>query len=340
MNFTWKEYNFSMKKIIILTLLLMVFGNAQTYRLIYLKAGGTLNVRDSSFINSSKVVGRIPAYATDIRVNHCKINTDGNEWCYISYPIGGSHLEGWVNAYYLSPVEDSPLSEAHIKNFLMNYYLADQEDFLDKLETFYAFPLQQYFANKTISKMQLRSLKVNEYKRWPKRSYLLTYMKILKRHVNYIDVQTTVRWNLKNREDAQSGRDIQKLRLVPTGDQFQVLAIKNLKREIFPKPEIPQELNVTTPENNVSRINNESNVSKEPLYYIKVGSFFGEIQPSYFAKITASGFHYMVKKEKIDNSVVQRVYIGPYESTMQTVEALALVREKINQSAYIQTLVP
>jgi hypothetical protein len=126
-------------------------------------------------------------------------------------------------------------SNLYIKNFLKNYYMADEENFLDKLKVFYHFPMQQYMWKKRLNHLQLRSQKVSFYKKWPIRSYNMTYMKILKRRDTYIDIQTTVKWRVKNSKDYESGKDIQKIRLVHNGEQFQVLAIKNLKHTVFPK---------------------------------------------------------------------------------------------------------
>lgn len=325
-----------MKKIILLILLLTGLGQATEYQVIHLKKGGTLNVREVPVVNSKTVVGRIPAYATGIRIRECKYNRQGQEWCYIHYPLGGSHIEGWVNGYFLTAMQGSSTSKAHITNFLHNFYMADGENFLDKLQLFYSFPMQQYFTKKSISLMDLRSKKVSYYKKWPKRDYHLKYLKILKRKANYIDVQTTVDWEIKNSKDDESGKDVQKLRLKPVGNSFKVLALKNLSHTVFPKAELIDELNATL----LSEEMNQTMVAVgETKYYIKVGSFFKEINKSYLSNITKNGFPYIIQVAQHENSTIKRLYIGPYDTTIQAIDMLTSVREKINKDAYIQSFV-
>ncbi len=345
-----------MKKIIILNLLLMGWGEATEYQLNHIKKGGTLNVREVPVIDSKTVVGRIPANGTGIRIKRCKINTSGDEWCYINYPVGGYHLEGWINRYYLKAMKENTTSKRHITNFLYNFYLADEENFLDKLQVFYAFPMQQYFNKTEVSLMQLRSKKVNYYKRWPKRSYRLTHMKILKRRDKYIDVQTTVLWTIEGQDaESQSGKDIQKIRLLPRDNTFKVFAIKNLRHTVFPKPEPVVEENNTLEEEKDKEIKKEA--SKEPSivkstptvpkkttttntkkFYIKAGSFFGTIDSGYLAKIKANGFGYVVQKATQNGNTIRRVYVGPFTDSNKAKEALPKVRAKINANAYIQSL--
>lgn len=330
-----------MKKIILLTLLVMGLGYATEYQVVHLKKGGTLNVREVPVVNSKTVVGRIPAYATGISIRECKYNAEGKEWCYINYPLGGSHLEGWVNSYFLAPMQVALTSKIHIKNFLYNFYMADEENFLDKLQVLYTFPMQQYMWKKNVSLMDLRSKKVNYYKKWPKRNYRLSYLKILKRKPNYIDVKTTVNWKIKSRSDDQSGKDVQKLRLIPTGSSFKVLALKNLAHTVFPKPKLLEELNATVDMNQTMVATGANMTEKmgETKYYIKVGSFFKEINKDYLAKITKNGFSYMTQIVNLDNNTIRRLYIGPYDTTLEAVDALKNVREKINENAYIQSFV-
>jgi hypothetical protein len=335
-----------MKKIIILNLLLLGCVDATEYQLNHIKKGGTLNVREVPVIDSKTVVGKIPENGTGIRIKHCKINESGDEWCYINYPLGGYHLEGWINRYYLKAMKENTTSKRHITNFLSNFYMADEENFLDKLQVFYAFPMQQYFKKTQVSVMQLRSKKVSYYKKWPKRSYRLTHMKILKRRDKYIDVQTTVRWDIKGKGDeSQSGKDIQKIRLLPEDNTFKVYALKNLKHTIFPKPEpIVEENNTiakeeeTTVDTNIVPEPRVSTVSTNKKYYIKAGSFFGEINSGYLSKITANGFGYVVQKATQNGNTIRRVYIGPFKGSSQATGALPKVRANINANAYIQTL--
>ncbi|NEW60295.1 SH3 domain-containing protein [Sulfurovum sp. bin170] len=319
-----------MKKIILLLILTMGLLDATEYRLIHLKKGAKLNVREIPVVNSRTAVGTLPSNAIGITIRECKYNKQGREWCYISYPIGGKHIEGWISRYYLEPMDEWFASKLYIKNFLRNYYMADEENFLDKLNVFYHFPMQQYMWKKSVSHMQLRSKKVSFYKKWPKRSYNMTYMKILKRKDTYIDVQTTVRWKFKNYKDDESGKDIQKIRLVHDGEQFQVLAIKNLKHTVFPKK---IEHNTTTVDTNQT-----ITADADKKFYIKIGSFFRQPNDEYFLNIGRNGFTYVQLEDKDqDGNMVKRIYIGPYETTEQAMALLEKVRSSINKNAYIQS---
>jgi len=335
-----------MKKIILLTLLLMGLGHATKYEIVHVKRGATLNVRETPSLRKSSVVGRVAANTTGISIHECTELNDGSEWCYIKAPRGGSHIEGWVKSYYLAKMsKKSNRSKVHIQNFLQNFYMADEENFLDKLQVFYTFPMQKYLWHKNISLMDLRAKKVREYKKWPKRDYRLTYMKILRRKPNYIDVQTTVRWKLKGHGDYEAGKDIQKLRLVPTGNTFKVSAMKYLRHTVYPKPKpvvdknstmlATNELNKTIETKNVI-VKKEMTSSDTVKYYIKSGSFFSEISPSYLASISNNGFPYLIQKVRQGEKVIRRVFIGPFNSEDEASTALVTVRAKINEYAYIQ----
>ena len=325
-----------MKKIILVTLLFMGLGHAVKYEVVHLKRGGTLNVRDTPYVGKSAVVGKLAAYTTGITIKECTELQNGREWCYINVPWGGSHIEGWVSSYYLSVMKKtSTVSRVHIQNFLHNFYMADEENFLDKLQVFYSFPMQKYLWSKNVSLMDLRQKKVRFYKKWSKRDYRLTYMKILKRKSNYIDVQTTVRWKVSGHNDYEIGKDIQKLRLIPTGNTFKVSALKYLKHTIYPKPIIPEN-NVTSI---IAMVDSNKTVNYAEKFYIKSGSFFSEINPSYLTNITKNGFPYMIQKVKQGNKIIRRVFVGPFDSAMSATEALVTVREKINEHAYIQTAI-
>ena len=326
----------------------MGLGHATKYQLIHLKNGGTLNVREVPIISSETVVGKLPTNATGITIKHCQYNKRGQEWCYINYPLGSSHLEGWVKRYFLEPMRENTTSKVHITNFLHNYYLADEENFLDKLQVFYTYPMQQYMRVKNLTLMELRSQKVYFYKRWPKRDYRLTYLKILKRKANYIDVQTTVRWTVQGAKEENSGKDIQKIRLIPEKNTFKVLAIKNLKHIVFPKPQAIEEQNITvaqgkegfqelTEKNNIKEV---EGIAKNPTqkYYIKVGSFVGTINSTYLTRISKNRFPYIIQKVKQDKSIIQRVLIGPFENSTEAQASLAKVRSRINANAYIQSM--
>jgi len=341
-----------MKRIIILSLLLIGIGNATTYQITNLKRGGSVNVREVPEVRSRTVVGRIPAYATGIRIRHCRYNRQGQEWCYISYPKGGSHLEGWISRRFLTPMRGSSTSKQHIQNFLQNYYMADEENFLDKLQAFYRFPMQQYLWKRNVSFLQLRSQKVRFYKKWAKRDYRMTYMKILKRRSNYIDVQATVRWKMKGHGEIEEGKDVQKLRLVPSGNSFKVLAMKNLSHYVKPKPKPIEEENLTMLADNTDVITpatviveSERQTVKTELvagYYIQVGSFFKEINPAYLSKIRKLGYPYTIQKvvRPAKDITIRRVLIGPFRSSALAMDSLVEVRAKINKNAYIQTLKP
>ena len=327
-----------MKKIILLTLLLMGLGHATQYKVVHVKRGGTLNVRDLPSLQNSEVVGRLFSYTRNISISECTELPNGNEWCYIDSSRGSSRLEGWVNSYYLRPMPTvSKVSKVHIQNFLHNFYLADEEDFLDKLQVFYSFPMQKYLWNKNVSLMDLRQKKVRQYKKWPKRDYRLTYLKVLKRKADYIDVQTTVRWKMESFNDFEAGKDIQKLRLIPTGNTFKVSAIKYLKHTVYPKPEPILDENST---NILVELNEVNQTIDHNKYYIKAGSFFSEINKNYLSKISKNGFSYMIQKVRQGQKVIRRVYIGPFNTTLEAEKALVTVRSKINEYAYIQTLKP
>ena len=335
-----------MKKIILLILLLLGFGHAIKYEIVHIKKGRALNVRDTPSLRKSAVVGRLTAYITNVSVKECLEDKVGNEWCYINAPKGGSHIEGWVNSYYLAPMaKTSKFSWLRIQNFLLNFYLSDKEDFLDKLQVFYAFPMQRYFRSKNVSLMELRQKKVLFYKKWSKRDYRFTYLKILKRKHNYIDVQTTVRWRVEGHGDYEAGKDIQKLRLVPSGNTFKVLAIKYLRHTVYPKPKPVVDDNATlvlNEENNETVAladNSLKNALDSKKYYIKAGSFFFDINKEYLSGISKNGFSYMIQKVRQDNKIIRRVFIGPFDSVEATKEALKVVRAKINEHAYIQTFI-
>ena len=336
-----------MKKIILLMLLLLGFGHATKYEIVHIKKGRALNVRDTPSLRNSAVVGRLTAYTTNVSIKECLEDKVGNEWCYINAPKGGTHLEGWVNSYYLAPMaKTSKFSRLRIQNFLLNFYLADKENFLDKLQVFYSFPMQRYFRSKNVSLMELRQKKVSFYKKWPKRNYRFTYLKILKRKHNYIDVQTTVRWRVEGHGDYEAGKDIQKVRLVPSGNSFKVSAIKYLRHTVYPKPKPVIEDNATlvlNEDNNKIVASPIDNIVKNTFdgkkYYIKAGSFFLDINKDYLAGISKNGFSYIIQKVRQDNKVIRRVFIGPFDSEEATQDALKVVRAKINEQAYIQTVI-
>jgi len=236
------------------------------------------------------------------------------------------------------------VSRLHIQNFLRNFYLADEENFLDKLQVFYSFPMQKYLWSRNISLMALRQKKVRFYKKWPKRHYRMTYLKILKRKPNYIDVQTTVRWKLKRDDDYEAGKDIQKLRLVPTGNSFKVVAMKYLRHTVYPKPKLKKIIvdeNLTIADTNKTDGNRSKKVPKKMIasnkFYIKAGSFFSEINSNYLKKIKVNGFNYIIQKVAQDDKVIRRLFIGPFDSLLAAEQALKKVRANINELAYIQS---
>jgi len=331
----------------------MGIGNATSYQIVNLKKGGSLNVREIPVVRYRTTVGQIPAYATGIKIRQCKYNRYGEKWCYISYPKGGSHLEGWVSNRYLAPMRGRSRSKRNIENFLQNFYMADEEDFLDKLQSFYRFPMQQYLWRKNVSLMQLRSYKVRYYKKWGTRHYRLGYVKILKRRSNYIDVQATVYWKVKGYKSFQEGKDVQKLRLIPKGNSFKVLALKNFIHYVKPQPTEEEKKTVLVKEDNRSQTliakSETSLVKKLPKeeevhsgYYIQVGSFFKEINRAYLNKIQGHSYPYIIQKVIKPSSTltIRRVLIGPFASSQLAMDSLAEVRKKINPNAYVQTLKP
>jgi hypothetical protein len=342
-----------MKKILLIALLFTTFVYATKYQVTNIQQGGTLNVRDFPLVNQSKIVGKLYANTININVKECTELVDNSEWCYIYVQRGASYVEGWVNSYYLREMSNRiQTSKAHIQNFLHNFYMADEEDYMDKLQVFYSFPMQRYQWSKNVSLMNLRAKKVREYKKWTKRDFRMTYLKILKRKSNYIDVQTTVRWHVQSHDDYQKGKDIQKLRLVPTGNTFKVAALKNLKHIVFPKPKPTIEENTTIATN--SEINETLHSTVEVAletsgkkvatnsivhgkFYIKSGSFFSEINPTYLNSITQNGFPYVIQKVQQGDKIIRRVFIGPFDSIHEATQSLSTIRAKINEFAYIQT---
>lgn len=321
------------KILLLLFILLLGMGNATEYRVTHLKKGKFLNVREEPVVNSKTLIGRLPANSMGIEIRECKYGADAKEWCYVMSGVGRKHLEGWVSRYYLEPMSERSLSSAfYIKHFLRNYYKADEENFLDKLNVFYTFPMQQYMLQKGVSLMNLRASKVRFYKRWPQRYYTLGYMKILKRTADYIDVQVTVHWKFINGDESESGRDIHKLRLVYEGDEFKVLAIKRLLHKVYPKVEEEESVLVTNDTNNSS--------TDERAFYIKAGSFLSVPNTEYLNKILAIGYTYVIDEAVQGENLIKRVYIGPFPNMEETMKALEKVRQEVNKNAYIQRRVP
>jgi len=321
-----------MKKYILLLIITIGLANGIEYRLTHLKRDAKLNVRMEPIINSKTVVGYLPYNAIGIKIKECKYNKRGQEWCYINYPIGSEHIEGWVSRRFLKPMYVSNKSYIYIKNFLKNFYMAEEDNFLDKLQVFYKFPMQQYFYKKNLSLMQLRTEKVIFYKKWFTRNFNMINLKILKRKPNYIDVQTTVRWRLKNWEDEIRGEDIQKVRLIQENEQFKVLAIKNLSHIIDPKI-IETEKNQENNETNLTILPSDKGVH----FYIKIGSFLSNPNPEYLKKITQNEFKYIIKDAMQDGNMIKRLYIGPYNTEDEAVQELSNIRNRINKNAYIQS---
>jgi hypothetical protein len=320
-----------MNKIFLLFLLFDI-AVATEYRVAHLPKGRLLNVREEPVVNSRTLIGRLPANAMGIEIRECKYGANAKEWCYITYGVGRKHIEGWVSRYYLEPMSDQSIfSLFYIKHFLRSYYKADEENFLDKINRFYTFPMQQYMTQKGVSRMSLRAAKVRFYKRWPRRYYTLGYMKILKRAEDYIDVQATVHWKYINHEESESGRDIHKLRLVYEGNQFRVLAIKQLLHKVYPKLEESEPLLAQTDTNKT--------VESEG-YYIKAGSFFSMPSEDYLNKILSIGYRYVIDNAIQGESTIKRVYIGPFPTTEETMKALERVHQEVNKDAYIQRRVP
>ena len=337
-----------MKRILLL-LLTLSFLNATEYSLRHLRKGGAVNVREEPLINRHTLVGKLSADTIGIKIRECKYDVNGREWCYVYHGIGTQHIEGWVSRKFLVPMKDNrEINRFYLKHFLEDYYKADEENFLDKLKVFYTFPMQQYMYQKNVTLMNLRSLKVNFYKYWPKRIYRLGYMKILRQKEDYTDVKITVYWQYDSHNDSRSGRDVYKVRIIQEDKQFKVLAIKRLKQVVNPKI-IEVEVEDKDTKDTIDTIEPESIVLKEDKsisvdsisitkkYYIKVGSFIKEPKASYLNKIVSFGFKYKIEKIINEDKILRRVYIGPFSTTVETMEALDRVRKKINKNAYIQT---
>ncbi len=83
-----------MRKIIFLITLIPLIVSATEYRVVHLKEGMQLNVRERPIVNSSTLIGKIPSSAIGIKVKECKYAKDSKRWCYIRYPVGAKHIEG------------------------------------------------------------------------------------------------------------------------------------------------------------------------------------------------------------------------------------------------------
>jgi len=337
MRFNCTLYNFVMKKRTLLLILTLTVSHATEYRVVHLKKGRFLNVREEPVVNRRTLIGRLPAQSIGIKIRECKYGADAKEWCYISHGVGQNHIEGWVSRYFLAPMSKSSITSSfYIKNFLMSYYKADEENFLDKLKVFYTFPMQQYMRQKGVTLMSVRASKVSFYKRWPRRYYTLGWMKVLRRTEDYIDVKVLVNWKYFNGSESASGQDVDKLRLVYDENQFKVLAIKKLKHRVYPKIEEPvSPFSVEPTESNESV--KDTIVVETKSFYIKAGSFMEQPSQAYLDKITKAGFHYVIDRFNQGGKIVKRVYIGPFPTTAETMEALEKVRQNINKNAYIQT---
>ncbi len=65
-----------------------------------------LNVRERPLVNYLLLLEKFHQMHR-YRVKECKYAKDGKRWCYIFYPMGAKHVEGWVRAYYLAPLDIS-----------------------------------------------------------------------------------------------------------------------------------------------------------------------------------------------------------------------------------------
>jgi len=329
-----------MRKIL---LLLLIFSglNATEYSLIHLRKGGAVNVREEPIINRHTLVGKLSANSIGIKIRECKYNAKGREWCYIYHGVGTQHIEGWVSRKFLTPMkEDREANLFYLQYFLQDFYKADEENFLDKLKVFYTFPMQQYMYQKNLTLMNLRAAKVRFYKYWPKRHYRLGYLRILRQKQDYTDVEITVHWEYESYNDSRSGRDVHKVRIVKEDGQFKVLAIKRLQQFINPKVIEPEEVveeRVVVEEDKNESLDEKSSKKSGKKYYVKVGSFIKEPKASYLNKIVSFGFKYKIEKITHGDKILRRVYVGPFSTTVETMEALDRIRKKINKNAYIQS---
>ena len=336
-----------MRKFLLL-LLTFSFLNATEYSLTHLRKGGAVNIRKEPIINRHTFVGKLPADSIGIKIKECKYNIKGREWCYIYHGIGLQHIEGWVSRRFLLPMkENREANHFYLKNFLQDYYKADEENFLDKLKVFYTFPMQQYMYQRNVTLMNLRASKVRFYKYWPKRQYRLGHLRILRQKRDYTDVAITVYWKYASHNDERSGTDVDKVRIVKEDEDFKVLAIKRLTQVINPKiiepkDDVKSETLVDAKES--EEVNKKDETAKKEAskdggkkYYIKVGSFIKKPKASYLNKIVSFGFKYKIEKITSEDKIIRRVYIGPFSTTVETMEALDRIRKKINKNAYIQS---
>ena len=324
-----------MKKLLLIYLLIVgMFVNATEYRVANLKKGAMLNVRELPLINSRTIVGKIPADAMGIKIRECRYDNAGREWCYISHLVGAEYLEGWVSRKFLSPMtkeEASTANMAYIKNFLKNYYMAEEKNFLDKLKIFHYFPMQQYMDKKSVTHQALRTTKVELYKRWPKRLYKLGKVRVLKRQPDYLDIKATVFWRYVKGEEYESGRDVHKIRLVRHENRLKILAIKRLAHVVDPKPIEAEESSATVDVNETAVVSEVGNI-----YYVKVGSFTNRPSQEYLQKISNLGLSYTIETVYQGDKHFNRVYVGPYNSALDSANALDAIRQYINPNAYIE----
>jgi len=294
-----------------------------------------LNVRDLPLLNSRTIVGKIPYDAMGVEIRECRYDNAGREWCYISHLVGGEYLEGWVSRKFLAPMsseEASAANLAYIKNFLKNYYMGEEKNYLDKLKIFHYFPMQQYMSKKNISHQALRTEKVRLYKRWPRRTYDLKSVQVLKRESNYLDVKATVYWrHVRDSEDYESGKDVHKVRLVRNKNRLKIFAIKRLSHVVYPKPVKVEESNMT------AETNASIEGSKVEKFYVKAGSFLETPNSTYLQKISNLGFSYTIESIQQGEKIYKRVYIGPFNTTLDAANALDAIRQHVNVQAYIET---
>lgn len=318
-----------MKKVLLLTILIFSFVYATEYRVTNLKPGAFLNVRTLPLVNARTIAGKIPSDAMGIEIRECRYDTGGREWCYISYLVGADYLEGWVSRKFLAPMDEeeaSVLNLSYIKNFLNNYYMGEEKNFLDKLTIYHYFPMQQYMYKKNLSHLALRNEKVKFYKRWPKRTYKLGTVQVIKREPTFIDVKCTVFWRFDHGEEYERGQDVHKVRLIRDENRLKILALKPLSHVVYPKPVEIEDQNAT-----------DSNNTAGDGYYVKAGSFLENPSADYLLKITQLGFTYSIDQIQSGDRQFYRVFIGPFSTPNEASAALQTIQQQINKDAFIQT---
>jgi hypothetical protein len=82
-------------------------------------------------------------------------------------------------------------------------------------------------------------------------------------------------------------------------------------------------------------IEDMENVSSDGTYYVQVGSFSGTPNSTILSKIKANHLHYRLIKFDMNNKHINKLLIGPYKTKAQVENALRLVKQNIQPTAFI-----